>query len=93
MEMEQNFLNKKLKTITAYYGELVLDGEEDSEDVEHDVNDVVKQVDIEVDNIVDELNDTVDKIDGDPNDTDVKASDNRDELQTVGNKDDKPDER
>jgi hypothetical protein len=28
MEMEQNFLNKKLKTITAYYGELVLDGEE-----------------------------------------------------------------
>ncbi|XP_052774682.1 trimethylguanosine synthase-like [Mya arenaria] len=28
MEMEQNFLNRKLKTITAYYGELVLDGEE-----------------------------------------------------------------
>lgn len=28
MEMEQNFLNKKLKTITAYYGELVLDEEE-----------------------------------------------------------------
>ncbi|XP_053393968.1 trimethylguanosine synthase-like isoform X2 [Mercenaria mercenaria] len=32
MEMEQNFLNKKLKTITAYYGELVLDGEEEEED-------------------------------------------------------------
>lgn len=31
MEMEQNFLNSKLKTITAYYGELVLDGEEDVE--------------------------------------------------------------
>ena len=28
MEMEQNFLNKKLKTITAYYGGLVLDGED-----------------------------------------------------------------
>ncbi|KAK7489072.1 hypothetical protein BaRGS_00019733 [Batillaria attramentaria] len=29
VEIEQNFLNQKLKTITAYYGELVLDGEDD----------------------------------------------------------------
>lgn len=29
VEIEQNFLNHKLKTITAYYGELVLDGEEE----------------------------------------------------------------
>ncbi|KAJ8305602.1 hypothetical protein KUTeg_016147 [Tegillarca granosa] len=28
MEVEQNLLNKKIKTITAYYGELVLHGEE-----------------------------------------------------------------
>lgn len=27
MEIEQNLLNNKLKTITAYYGELVLEGE------------------------------------------------------------------
>ena len=31
MEIEQNFLNKKLKTITAYYGELILDGMEEEE--------------------------------------------------------------
>ena len=31
MEIEQNFLNKKLKTITAYYGELILDGMEEGE--------------------------------------------------------------
>lgn len=27
VEIEQNLLNNKLKTITAYYGELVLEGE------------------------------------------------------------------
>lgn len=27
MEIEQNLLNNKLKTITAYFGELVLEGE------------------------------------------------------------------
>ena len=27
VEIEQNILNKKLKTICAYYGELILDGE------------------------------------------------------------------
>ncbi|KAL4235705.1 Trimethylguanosine synthase [Mactra antiquata] len=37
MEMEQNFLNKKLKTITAYYGELVLDGEEEELETAADV--------------------------------------------------------
>ena len=38
MEMEQNFLNKKLKTITAYYGELILDGEEEDVETEDDLN-------------------------------------------------------
>lgn len=28
VEIEQNLLNNKLKTITAYYGELVLEGEQ-----------------------------------------------------------------
>ena len=37
MEIEQNLLNSKLKTITAYYGSLVMEGayeaqEEDGED-------------------------------------------------------------
>ena len=39
MEIEQNLLNSKLKTITAYYGSLVMEGayeaqEEDGEDGE-----------------------------------------------------------
>ena len=29
VDIEQNFLNKKLKTITAYYGDLILDGAEE----------------------------------------------------------------
>ena len=29
VEIEKNFLNKKLKTITAYYGDLILDGAEE----------------------------------------------------------------
>lgn len=37
MEVEQNLLNKKIKTITAYYGELVLHGEEPEGD--QDMND------------------------------------------------------
>lgn len=37
MEMEQNFLNKKLKTITAYYGELVLDGENEDQYEDNDL--------------------------------------------------------
>lgn len=28
VEIEQNLLNHKLKTITAYYGELVMDGQD-----------------------------------------------------------------
>ena len=28
VEIEQNLLNNKLKTITAYYGELVMDGQD-----------------------------------------------------------------
>lgn len=39
MEMEQNFLNKKLKTVTAYYGELVLDGEEEMGEDKEDKTD------------------------------------------------------
>lgn len=31
VEIEQNLLNNKLKTITAYYGELVLEGEYDDD--------------------------------------------------------------
>lgn len=53
MEMEQNFLNKKLKTITAYYGELVLDGEEDTEDMADNINDTSDRLDndrVETDN-------------------------------------------
>lgn len=34
MEIEQNLLNNKLKTITAYYGELVLEGETTEEPLE-----------------------------------------------------------
>ncbi|KAH3729300.1 hypothetical protein DPMN_055268 [Dreissena polymorpha] len=51
MEMEQNFLNKKLKTITAYYGELVLDGEEEEAKVGAEVEEVeaeIADVDVEV---------------------------------------------
>ncbi|XP_052257081.1 trimethylguanosine synthase-like isoform X2 [Dreissena polymorpha] len=51
MEMEQNFLNKKLKTITAYYGELVLDGEEVEAKEGAEVNEEeaeIADVDVEV---------------------------------------------
>lgn len=38
MEIEQNLLNNKLKTITAYYGELVLEGETTEEPLEETDN-------------------------------------------------------
>jgi hypothetical protein len=34
VEIEQNLLNQKVKTITAYYGELVMDGQASEEEVQ-----------------------------------------------------------
>ena len=53
MEMEQNFLNKKLKTITAYYGELILDGEEEEEEDEEGEIDYNDEPNKDVQNIND----------------------------------------
>lgn len=41
VEIEQNLLNNKLKTITAYYGELVLEGEH-VEEAAQNVNNVAE---------------------------------------------------
>lgn len=55
MEMEQNFLNKKLKTITAYYGELVLDGENgdqyENNDLQENENEDTVMPEMENDNV------------------------------------------
>lgn len=56
VEIEQNLLNNKLKTITAYYGELVLEGEH----VEEAAQNVDNIADIEETNQSDSTQETGD---------------------------------
>lgn len=56
VEIEQNLLNNKLKTITAYYGELVLEGEH----VEEAAQNVDNIADIEQTNQSDSTQETGD---------------------------------